>query len=187
VLLDAIATVAERTGPMSEGILVAEHAGLITPEQITQAVALGVHLTVQHALLDGLARPLLAAWGPQRTASLFPLRQLLDAGARISADTDHPIGPLDPLRGMHGMTTRNTTAGVLGPEHIIDRAEALRVYTDAGTRFLGRPTGAALVPGAPADLVAYPTDPLTCPLEELTVLTPALTVVGGQVVHQAAT
>jgi predicted amidohydrolase YtcJ len=167
-------------------MLVIEHAGLFPTDRIAQAAALGVHLTVQHALLDGLARPLLGHWGPERTAALFPLRQLIDGGAWLSAGTDHPIGPLNPLRGLHGMTTRTTTAGVLGLGHAISRAEALRLYTTAGTQFLGRPDGAGLSPGAPADLVAYPADPLTCPVDDLLHLSPALTVVAGEIVHRTS-
>jgi predicted amidohydrolase YtcJ len=107
----------------------------------------------------------------------------VDAGAWISAGTDHPIGPLDPLSAVHGMTTRATPAGRLGPEQAISREEALRLYTVAGARFLGRPATAALVPGAPADLVAYPEDPFTCAAERLLDLTPAATVMGGELTY----
>lgn len=186
LLLDAIRSVADRTGPIPPGTVVIEHGGLISNERIADAAALGVHITVQQALLDGLAQPLLVAWGADRAAELFPLRQLVDAQAWISAGTDHPIGPLDPLCGLHGMTTRQTSAGVLGYDHHIGRAEALRLYTTAGAHFLGSPATATLVPGAPADLVAYPTDPLTCPADDLLQLAPTLTVVGGDVVHRSA-
>jgi predicted amidohydrolase YtcJ len=172
-------------GPGPAGTLVVEHGGLIG-EHIARAVSLGVHVTVQQALLDGLAPAFLSAWGQDRTAAVFPWRELLDAGAWISAGTDHPIGPLDPLRALHGMTTRVTPAGVLGPAHAISRAEALRLYTVAGTEFLGVPSGGALVRGAPADLVAYPADPVTCADGELLSLSPAATVIGGQIAYRAS-
>ena len=79
------------------------------------------------ALLDWLGPAFPAAWGAGRTAAPFPWRELVDAGTGISAGTDHPIGPLDPLRAIHGMTTRTTRPGVLGPEHAISRAEAIRL------------------------------------------------------------
>jgi predicted amidohydrolase YtcJ len=79
------------------------------------------------------------------------------------------------------MTTRETPAGQLGPEHAIDRAEALGLYTVAGARFLGQP--GPLVPGAPADLVAYPEDPFTCGTERLLDLAPTATVVGGELAY----
>ena len=149
-----------------------------------------MHVTVQQALLDGLGPAFLQAWGPERTAALFPWRALIDAGAWISAGTDHPIGPLSPLRAVHGMTTRRTPAGVLGPEHAIGRAEALRLYTVAGAGFLSGaasgPAAGTLVPGAPADLACYPADPFSCPDEDLLSLSPAATVIGGRVAYRTA-
>jgi predicted amidohydrolase YtcJ len=183
LLLTAIGDAGQQAGPVPPGTLVVEHGGLIT-DRIADAVSLGAHVTVQQALLAGLGPAFLNAWGPGRTAALFPWRGLVDAGAWISAGTDHPIGPLDPLRAVHGMTTRATPAGVLGPEHAIDRADALRLYTVAGARDLGPPATGTLVPGAPADLVAYPADPFTCLTEQLLDLAPAATVVAGHLTYR---
>ena len=182
-VLDAIGDARARVGDVPAGMFVVEHCGLIGGH-IARAAGLGVHVTVQQALLDGLAPAFLAAWGADRTAALFPWRGLVDAGAWISAGTDHPIGPLSPLRAVAGMTTRATPAGVLGPEHAISRAEALRLYTVAGARFLGRADAGTLVTGAPADLVAYRTDPFTCPDEELPALSPAATVIDGRLAYE---
>jgi len=181
-LVDAIGDARERVPGVPAAMLVIEHGGLIAG-RISDAVELGVHITVQQALLAGLGPAFVAAWGAGRSAALFPWRELVDAGAWISAGTDHPIGPLDPLAAVHGMTTRATPAGPLGPEHAISREEALRLYTVAGGQFLGRPATAALVPGALADLVAYPEDPFTCTAERLLDLAPAATVVGGELTY----
>ncbi|HEY1822225.1 MAG TPA: amidohydrolase [Trebonia sp.] len=182
-LLDAIANARAQVSDAPAGMFVIEHGGLIAGH-IARAVGLGVHVTVQQALLDGLAPAFLAAWGPDRTAALFPWRELIDAGAWISAGTDHPIGPLSPLRAIAGMTTRTTPAGVLGPEHAVSREEALRLYTLAGARFLDGAAAGPLVPGAPADLVAYRADPFTCPDEQLLSLSPAATVIAGRVAYK---
>jgi predicted amidohydrolase YtcJ len=181
VLLDASQAAAAQAGPQAAGMLVMEHGGLIG-SRISLAARLGVHVTVQQPLLDALAEPLMAAWGPERPAELFPWRELIDAGVAISAGTDHPIGPLDPLRAIHGMTTRQTSAGVLGPGHAISRQEAFRLYTTAGARLLGR--AGTLTPGAAADLTAYPADPLTCEPDQLLGLSPVFTVTGGRVAHR---
>jgi predicted amidohydrolase YtcJ len=180
VLLDAIRDAGDQAGPVPAGMLVIEHGGLIAG-RIADAVELGVHITVQQALLAGLGPAFLNAWGADRSAALFPWRELIDAGAWISAGTDHPIGPLGPLAAIHGMTTRDTPVGRLGPEHAITRAEALGLYTVAGARFLGQ--SGPLVPGAPADLVAYPEDPFTCAPERLLDLAPTATVVGGELTY----
>jgi predicted amidohydrolase YtcJ len=184
LLLDAVRVVKSRTGPLPPGMLVVEHGGLMGG-RIADAAELGVPVTVQQALLEGLAEPLVAAWGADRVAEMFPLRELMDAGVRISAGTDHPIGPLDPLRGVYGMVTRRTPAGLLGAGHAISRTEALHLYTTAGARLLGGGATGTLVPGAPADLVAYPADPFTCGLDDLLSLSPDATVVDGRVVHLA--
>jgi predicted amidohydrolase YtcJ len=184
VLLDAIGLVIEREGPLEPDLLVVEHGGLIRPDQIARATALGVHITAQQALVAGLAEPFVEAFGRQRAGDLMPLRELLDAGVRVSAGTDHPIGPVDPLAGVHGMTTRATPFGVLGAEHAISRAEALRLYTVAGAEFLGQYAGSPLRRGAPADFVAYRADPLTCPVDDLLTLRPALTAVDGTLTYQ---
>jgi predicted amidohydrolase YtcJ len=185
LLLGAIGDTAGAAGPVPPGMLVIEHGGLIEG-RIAEAAGLGVHITVQQALLDGLGPAFLQAWGPERTAALFPWRELLDAGAWISAGTDHPIGPLSPLRAVHGMTTRRTPAGVLGPQHAIGRAEALRLYTVAGAGFLSAPGAGTLVTGAPADLTCYLADPFSCPDEQLLTLSPAATVIGGRLAYRAA-
>jgi predicted amidohydrolase YtcJ len=182
LLLDAIRDAHHRAGPVPPATLVVEHGGLIG-DRIADAAELGVHITVQQALLAGLGPAFLGAWGANRTAALFPWRELIDAGAWISAGTDHPIGPLDPLAAIHGMTTRSTPAGLIGPGHAISRGEALRLYTTAGAQFLGPPATGTLAPGAPADLVVYPADPFTCPGEQLLELAPAATVIGGELVH----
>jgi predicted amidohydrolase YtcJ len=74
---------------------------------------------------------------------------------------------------------------VLGPEHAVTRAEALGLYTVAGARFLGKPATGTLVPGAPADLVAYRDDPFTCAAERLLDLAPTVTVIGGELAYDA--
>lgn len=183
LLLDAIRDARGHTGPVRPGMFTIEHGGLIS-DRIADAAALGVHITVQQPLLTSLGQALADAWGTERAAALFPWRQLLDAGAWVSAGTDHPIGPLDPLAAIYGMTTRDTPVGPLGLEHKISRAEALRLYTTAGAQFLGDPATGTLVPGAPADLVAYPADPFTCPPEQLSGLMPAATVVGGHLTYR---
>lgn len=182
--LTAVAAVG---GAAPRGTLVMEHGGLMDAGQRAAAADLGVHVTAQQPLLANLGAALTAEWGPDRVADLFPLRALLDGGAWVSAGTDHPIGPLDPLRAVRGMETRGTPFGVLGPEHAITRAEALRLYTTAGAELLGESTGTlpagTLITGGLADLVGYPEDPTTCPPDRLLTLSPTFTVVAGKVVH----
>ena len=76
------------------------------------------------------------------------------------------------------------TAGIVGSEHAIDVATALRLYT-MGTAGLDHEQDRldTITPGKLADLVAYPVDPLAAELDDLADLTPAFTIVGGRAVH----
>lgn len=179
VFLDAVEHNVRRGLEHRPGEVVLEHGGLIDAQQIARAVTLGVHITAQQALLAGLVGPLTAAWGAERTARLFPWRMLVDHGASVSAGTDHPIGPLDPIEGIVGMTTRRTALGLTGAEYAIDRATAIDLYTRAGAELLGHGLTGTLAAGAPADFAVYPIDIRTAPEEALNGALPSLTVLGG--------
>src|SRR5262249_34575212 len=73
--------------------------------------------------------------------------------------------------------------GVQGPEFAIGRATALRLATVAGAELDG--DGSRLGPlasGRFADLVAFRHDPMTCDVDRLPQLKPALTIVDGETV-----
>ena len=102
----------------------------------------------------------------------------------MAAGTDI-VRPFNPMTNVWGMVTRGTkTAGIQGPEHAIDVATALRLYTAGTADLLGEADRlGSLAPGMLADLVGYPLDPLTADPDDLKDLTPAFTIVGGQPIH----
>ncbi|MBV2155892.1 amidohydrolase [Kitasatospora sp. SUK 42] len=186
VLLDVFEQVLKHRPGLPSGTLVVEHGGLARAEQRARAVALGIPVTVQHPLLHDGALTQQRAWGEERTAALFPLREWLDEGAQLSAGSDFPVGPYGAMVSVWGMTTRGTTAGVVGPEHAIERAEAVALHTVNAARLTaeGAERG-SLRPGYLADLTLWPVDPLSCPVDALRELRPLRTVVGGLTVHRS--
>ncbi|MFG3227927.1 amidohydrolase [Kitasatospora sp. NPDC048194] len=186
VLLDAFEQVLKRRPGLPPGTLVVEHGGLARADQRARAIALGVPVTVQHPLLHDGALAQQRAWGEERTAALFPLREWLDEGAQLSAGSDFPVGPYGAMVSVWGMTTRSTTAGVVGPEHAIGRAEAVALHTVNAARLTGESAErGCLRPGMLADLTLWPLDPLTCPAAALRDLRPVRTVIGGRTVHRS--
>ncbi|MGW7581507.1 amidohydrolase [Kitasatospora sp. NPDC054768] len=189
VLLDVFEQVVERHPGLPPGTLVVEHGGLARPEQRARAIALGIPVTVQHPLLHDGALTQQRAWGEERTAALFPLREWLDEGALITGGSDFPVGPYGAMVSVWGMTTRGTTAGVVGPEHAIGRSEAVALHTVNAARLTGESTvRGSLRPGAFADLTVWPVDPLdpsACPVDALRQLRPTRTVVDGRTTHCA--
>ena len=177
-------TIQENPG-LPAGTLVLEHAFLADAEQRARAIRLGVWITVQHPLLYTLAPVLLKGWGEKRTREVMPVRAWLDEGATLSAGTDHPVSSYNPMLSIWGMVTRGTQqAGIQGPEYAIDQYTALRLYTAAGAELDGdSQRRGTLQPHRLADIVAYRTDPIICPIEELPSLLPVLTMVGGRVVY----
>jgi predicted amidohydrolase YtcJ len=127
---------------------------------------------------------MLVTWGPERTRRVNPLDEWLAARADLAAGTDL-VRPFNPLTNIWGMITRGTkSAGIQGPEHAIDVATALALYT-MGTARLNHEQDrvGSITSGKLADLVAYPADPLTADPDDLAELTPTFTIVGGRVVH----
>jgi predicted amidohydrolase YtcJ len=183
-LMDVYEGVVAQTGPLPPWTLVVEHGLLSAPEQRARAVRGGFGITVQHQLLWNMGSQFLQTWGPERTREVNPLDEWLAAGADLAAGSDL-ARPANPLLGVWGMVTRGTkAAGIQGPEHGIDVATAIRLYT-MGTAQLDGDIDrlGSITPGKLADLVAYPVDPMTADVDTLPELTPAFTIVDGKPVH----
>jgi predicted amidohydrolase YtcJ len=183
-LLDVYEAVVAEVGPLPPWTLVIEHGLLADAEQRARAVQGGFGVTVQHPILWNMGSEMLLTWGPERTRRVNPLDQWLTAGADLAAGTD-VVRPFNPMTNVWGMVTRGTkAAGIQGPEHAIDADTALQLYT-IGTARLNHEQDrlGSITPGKLADLVAYPTDPLTADPDELVELTPTFTIVEGRAVH----
>ncbi|MEU6236228.1 amidohydrolase [Kitasatospora sp. NPDC047058] len=181
-LLDLYERVHRRIPGLPRGTLVMEHGGLADRAQRHRAVRLGVPVTIQQPLLHDAAAIQTEYWGRDRVAALFPARAWLDAGADISAGSDYPVGAYGAAHSLHGLTTRSTVAGVLGPEHAITRTEAVDLHTTAAARLTGEShLRGRLTPGRLADLTIWPEDLTTAP--DLTALSPTHTLLGGTFVH----
>ncbi|GAA5007854.1 amidohydrolase family protein [Actinopolymorpha pittospori] len=184
VLLDVYEQVLRRNPDLPAGSLVMEHGGLADARQRARAVALGVPVTLQQPLLHDTAEVALDHWGPERVAALFPAREWVDEGALVTAGSDFPVGQYGAMRSVWGMVTRQTVAGVLGPEHAIGVDEAIALHTTRAVRLLGESDQrGSLTTGRLADLTVWPLDPARCPVDELRDLLPSHTIVGGRVVH----
>jgi predicted amidohydrolase YtcJ len=85
------------------------------------------------------------------------------------------------------MVTRGTLkAGIQGPEYAIDQYTAVQLYTVAGARLNDEShRRGTLEPRRLADLVAFRSNPITYPVDDLPLLRPTFTMVGGRVVYDA--
>jgi hypothetical protein len=185
LLLDAYEAVAD--GHDIESLRwTAMHVFLPTDDHLERMQDLGVLPTVQnHSTYLGRNMELL--WGKDRAARAIPIRTLLDAGLTVGGGTDAPVVPWFPFESIWWMVTRNTvTAGTLGPEEAITPREALRLWTrDAAYTMHWEDEIGSLEPGKQADLAVLDRDIVTCPPDDIRDTEVELTIVGGDVVHEA--
>src|SRR6266704_5254540 len=184
-LLDVYEQVIKENPGLGPGTLVLEHGFLAGAGQRARAIRLGIPVTVQHPLLYTLGSVLLDGWGEQRTREIMPVRAWQEEGASLSAGTDHPVSSFNPGLSLWGMVTRGTLkAGIQGPEYAIDQYTAVQLYTFAGAQLNGEShLRGTLEPRRLADLVAFRSNPVTCPIYGLPSLRPIFTIVGGRAVY----
>ena len=188
-LLDVYEQVITENPGLGPGTLVLEHGFLADATQRARAIRLGIPVTVQHPLLYTLGSVLLEGWGEERTRQIMPVRAWLVEGASLSAGTDYPVSPFNPLLALWGMVTRGTLkVGIQGPEYTIDQFTAVQLYTVAGAQLNGEShRRGTLEPRRLADLVAFRSNPITCPIDDLPDLLPIFTMVGGRAVYDPET
>lgn len=184
-VFDAYEQVTNDNPGLKPGTLVIEHAFLADAAQRARAIRLGVGITVQHPLLYAQGAALVAKWGRERASQILPIGAWVKEGAQVSAGSDSPPSAYDPLLSVWGMVTRGTNqVGIQGAEYAIDRYTAIELYTAASAQLHWESQRRGTIhPRRLADLVAYRTDPITCPVDQLLGLRPVFTMVGGRAVY----
>jgi predicted amidohydrolase YtcJ len=120
----------------------------------------------------------------------YAFRDLLNGGAVLALGSDCPVASPNPLWGIHAAVTRQrrdgTPPGGWYPEQALSVAEAVWGYTMGPAYAAGRASRqGSLTPGKLADLVVLDRDLFDIPPAEIADTRVDMTVVGGQIVHQA--
>ena len=161
------------------------HAYFPTPETIAAMAQHRIPAIVSSPFITHLGEGFVAAVGPERAASVMPMRAYIDAGVPLAGSSDSAITDYNPWVGMQAAVTRTTIAGrVLGPEQAITPREALRSYTIGAAYATGKEgTTGSIEVGKRADLVIVDRDPLAIPGSELAQVRAVATMLGGAWVH----
>jgi predicted amidohydrolase YtcJ len=196
VALDAIeaARVANGSGPRHH----IAHLSMVQPDDARRFGPLGVTANIQGlwAAPDPFVVPMI---GEERMRGGYPFRTMAEGGAELAMGSDWPVSPADPWLAIHvavnrwappppGVELPPLPAGAEPPtldaEHqSLTLAQALGAYTDgSSTLVLGRPARVRV--GARADLAVATGDPFALPQAEIASLQTALTIVGGELVHE---
>lgn len=150
--LDAFSRAARLCGDRDYRFRV-EHAALASPAQLREMAALGAVGVVQPGFVVHLGQ---AVEGVEFDEERWlPFGDMVRAGIRIAASSDHPCAFSAPLlTSARGTTRRTGSGGIIGPEQALGYEEWLRAYT-LGAAYAGGQEGerGSLERGKRADLV----------------------------------
>jgi predicted amidohydrolase YtcJ len=189
--LDAFETARRKNGVRDTRHRI-EHVEVPDPQDVPRFRTLGVVASTQALFatpdvttLENYA-PLL---GPERAARSNHFKQFDDAGVVQAFGSDHPVFPMQVMRGIHVAVNRTTVEGTPRggwyPEGRISLEAALRHFTrDAAyAAFLEEQVG-TLRAGMLADFVVLDRDPFALPTDSLFTVQVERTVVGGRMTYR---
>lgn len=134
-----------------------EHAMLLSDAQIERLANLGCHVAMQPEFLHELGHAYQRQLGPERASRIKRMRSVLDAGVRLSLNSDRPIVSGNPWAGVR--TAAHRPDG-FDPGENLDAVEALNAATAGGADACddGEELG-QLEPGQWADYQVLASDP----------------------------
>lgn len=140
------------------------------------------------------------AIGPERMKRWVPVRDAVKAGVLVVAGSDWAVVPLvdpesrqavvpelNPWVGIEGLVTRQAPGGIGEPlGEPISLREAIDIFTVNAARQTGNANRTGrIAPGMLADVIVLDRDPFQVPDTQIHLTKVTLTIIGGEVVHQA--
>jgi predicted amidohydrolase YtcJ len=186
VALDTFAAVVTANGSRDRRDRV-EHAQVVAPEDFARFGQLDIVASMQPSHLLDDERWASDRLGPERSRDAYAWRTMQQNGVHLAFGTDHPVEPLNPLRGIYACVTRELPQGSASwqPQEKLPIKDCLRAYTagSAYAEFEEKRKG-TIAPGMFADLVVYPANLNQIPARDLLTTKVKMTIAGGHIVYQ---
>ena len=165
-----------------------DHCETLSAKTLERVAAIGGSINIQNRMsLDGEA--FLFKYGAAVAADAPPVARVRSLGIPLACGTDaNRATSYNPWIGLHWLITGRTLGGakLQGDHNLLDRAEALRLYTAGGSWITAEETKkGTLEPGKLADLAVLSGDYFSMPVDEIKGIESLLTMVGGKVVYGA--
>lgn len=168
-----------------------EHAQIVQDEDQLRFAELGTVASMQpsHAIGDLHFAP--SRLGMARLGDAYAWQDLMDKGVVIAGGSDAPVEVGDPIIEFYAATVRRDLEGFATDgwhrEQALSRFDALRIFTQnaAYAAFQEDELGTIEV-GNLADFSVFNQDLMTIEAEEILATEPVMTIVGGEIVWQAA-
>lgn len=188
-VLEVYAALPERPGLPFHSI---EHLEVLSDADVAALRGSGVTASMQPLHMQWRAADGGDNWavrlGEDRAATGYRVRDVLDAGVRLTLGSDWPVAQFDPRLGMAWARGRHTpgdsTAHVFEPSQRLSGEEALFAYTLWPAQARGHDSSGVLAVGAVADLTIWGADPVEATPDELPNVPIVMTIVDGRVVHE---
>lgn len=163
-----------------------DHCETIQPKTLERVAALGGSINIQNRMsTDGEA--FLKRYGEKVALDAPPIARIREMGIPLAAGTDaNRANTYNPWVGVHWLVTGKTLGGASlnGKHNLLDRTEALRLYTSGGAWVSSEESKkGTLEAGKLADLVVLSADYFNIAEEAIKELESVMTVVGGKVVY----
>lgn len=168
-----------------------EHAQIFAPEDVARVGELGLIASMQpsHAIGDLKFAP--SRLGMDRLAGAYAWQDMLAGGAVVAGGSDAPVEIGSPLIEFYAAVARQDLDGNAGegwhPEQALSRDEALALFTSAAAfaAFQEDDLGTIEV-GKIADFSVFDRDLMRVPAAEILEAQARMTIIGGEIVWQAA-
>jgi predicted amidohydrolase YtcJ len=165
-----------------------DHCETLQPKTLERLAALGGSIDIQNRMsLDGEA--FLKKYGAQAAADAPPVARIRELGIPLACGTDaNRATSYNPWIGLHWLVTGKTLGGakLQGDKNLLDRTEALRLYTTGSAWISGEEAKkGTLEVGKFADFAVLSADYFDVSVERIKDIESVLTVAGGKVVYGA--
>ncbi|VVE01690.1 amidohydrolase [Pandoraea aquatica] len=163
-----------------------DHAETISDRNIDRIAALGGGIAVQHRMAYQ-GEYFVERYGAKAAEATPPVRRMLERGVKVGAGTDATrVASYNPWVSLYWLVTGKTVGGLrmAAPGSLLDRDEALRLWTEANTWFSSEVGKKGQIKvGQLADLAVLSEDYFSVPEDDIQDITSVLTMLGGKVVY----
>lgn len=163
-----------------------DHAETITDHNLERIARLDGGIAIQNRIAYQ-AEDFLQHYGTAELAQTPPVRKMLKLGLPVGGGTDSTrVSSYNPWLSLEWLITGKSVGGLqmYGEENILNRMEALRIWTKGSAWFTGEEKQkGAIAAGEYADFAMLDRDYLNVPDSEIRETTADLTAVGGKIVH----
>ena len=179
-LLNIMEEIHKRYGDKSTDRWAMDHCDMVNPKDFPRLGKYKVFMSCYIRLnrLAGMAK----SYGePMANTFHAPAKSMIDAGARVVFETDSGVYI---WRDMEAFVTRKDDQGkVWGPQDRVDHATILKMTTSWASEYVLRDDKVGTIEkGKLADLLVLDRDFLTIPSDDISEVTPQLTMVDGKIV-----